>query len=181
CARTARVPAARSASSNSLARSSRSAGAWIMACPPLASYRMRLRLLHVDILLTDLDGSAKQRVRILLAVFNGIRKGDPAGTVQVLRVLRIHQRCVMLTNHISQVLRSVDAASLHLDRLCVLLAILLAAESSQVDGPAVRHVAQRPGDARAGWNRLAIAVVECCLERVRFVQVHDADLVQPQL
>src|SRR5690554_2174461 len=92
------------------------------------SYGVRLRLLHVDILLADLDGSTKQRVGILLAVFNGIRERDPARAVQVLRILRIHQRRVMLTNHVSQVLRSVYPVSLHLNSLGVLLAIRLAAE-----------------------------------------------------
>src|SRR5690606_10314977 len=151
-----------------------------MVCPPLASYRMRLRWLHVDILLTDLDGSAKQRARIFLAVFNRIRKGDPSRAVQMLRVLGAHQCCVMLTNHISQVLRSVDAASLNLDGLGVMLAVWLAAERGHVDGPSVRHVAQRLGYPGAGWNQLAIAVVKRGLERIGLVQVHDADLVQSQ-
>src|SRR5690554_4549859 len=86
----------------------------------------------------------------------------------------------MLTNHISQMLSSVDAASLHLDGLGVLLAVWLAAERGHVDGPSVRHVAQRPGYPGAGWNQLSIAMVKRGLERVRLVQVHDADLVQPQ-
>src|SRR5690554_6079274 len=86
----------------------------------------------------------------------------------------------MLTNHISQALRSVDAASLHLDGLGVLLAIRLAAERGHVDGPAVRHVAQRLCYPGAGRDQLAVAVVESGLKRVRLVQVDDADLVQPQ-
>src|SRR5690554_4123651 len=151
-----------------------------MAFPPLASYRMRLRLLHVDILLTDLDGSAEQRVGILLAVLYRVRKCDPAGTVQVLRVLSVHKCCVMLTNHISQVLGSVDAASLNLNSLGVLLAVWLTAERGHVDGPAVRHVAQRLGYPGAGWNQLAIAVVKRGLQVIGLVQVHDADFVQLQ-
>src|SRR5690606_13728895 len=144
------------------------------------SYGVRLRLLQVDILLADLDGSAKQRVRIRLAVLDRIRKGDPSRAVQMLRVLGAHQGRVMLTNHISQMLDSVDATSLYLERLGVMLAVWLAAERGHVDGPAVRHVAQRLRYPGAGRYQLAIAIVECGLERVRLVQVHDADLVQSQ-